>query len=122
MNTPDPCPFLMRGFVGIKQIQASGADTPYTVNELAEVVAGAMGAGAMGVPANVMLLPARSQVQHAFSSHEKARRFFGQATPTALAEGVARMAAWAQRAGARRSGVFGEIEIPRNLPPGWRQR
>jgi UDP-glucose 4-epimerase len=30
------------------QIFNVGADTPYTVNELAEVVAGAMGAGEMG--------------------------------------------------------------------------
>jgi len=34
-----------------------------------------------------------------------------------LAEGVRRMAAWAGRAGARQSGIFGQIAIPRNLPP-----
>jgi UDP-glucose 4-epimerase len=120
----DVAPVIARSIAvpeAANQIFNVGADTPYTVNELAAVVAGAMGAGAMGVPANVAHLPARNEVQHAFSSHEKARRVFGAATPTALAEGVALMAAWAQRVGARQSGVFGEIEIRRNLPPSWAQ-
>jgi UDP-glucose 4-epimerase len=93
-----------------------GADMPYTVNELAEVVARAMGSQPV-----VEKLPPRNEVQHAFSAHDKAIRVFGVATPVSLAEGVGRMAEWAKRVGARESGVFGEIEIARNLPPSWAQ-
>ena len=96
------------------QVFNVGADTPYSVNELAEVVA-----GAMGVAPEVAHLPARNEVLHAFSSHEKVRRVFGEGEPVPLAEGVRRMAAWARRAGSRQSGIFGQIEIPRNLPPSW---
>jgi UDP-glucose 4-epimerase len=92
-----------------------GAETPYTVNELAQVVA-----EAMGVPLRVEHLPARHEVQHAFSSHETARRVFGTGEPTPLAEGVRRMAEWAVRTGARRSQPFGEIEIERGMPVSWR--
>jgi UDP-glucose 4-epimerase len=96
------------------QVFNVGADTPVSVNELAEVVA-----GAMGVEANVVHLPARNEVLHAFSSHEKVRRAFGEGETVPLAEGVGRMAAWARRVGARQSSVFGGIEIARNLPPSW---
>ena len=96
------------------QVFNVGADTPYSVNELAEVVAGAMGG-----PTTIEHLPARNEVLHAFSSHEKVRRVFGEAQPVPLAEGVRRLAAWARRAGSRQSGIFGQIEIPRNLPPSW---
>jgi UDP-glucose 4-epimerase len=103
------------------QIFNVGADTPCTVNELARVVAEAMEA-----PFRVVHLPARNEVQHTYSSHDKARRVFGAADSTPLTEGVRRMAAWARRVGARQSSVFGEgetaahvIEISRNLPPSW---
>jgi UDP-glucose 4-epimerase len=36
-----------------------------------------------------------------------------------LQEGIARMAAWAQRVGARQSQRFDGIELHRNLPPSW---
>lgn len=98
------------------QIFNVGADTPHTVNELAQVVA-----AAMGVPAQVVHLPARNEVPHAFSAHARVRQVFGATAAVPLAEGVARMAAWAQRVGARPSSVFGEIEIERNLPPSWAQ-
>ncbi len=96
------------------QVFNVGADTAYTLNDLAQVVA-----GAMGVPPDVVYLPARHEVQHAYSKHDKARRVFGDASAVPLEEGVGRMATWARRVGPRRSRVFGEIEIARNLPPSW---
>jgi UDP-glucose 4-epimerase len=96
------------------QIFNIGADTPYSVNELAEVVA-----KAMGVEARIQHLDARNEVQHAFSSHEKIKQVFGEQEPVSLEEGVQRMADWAKRVGARESGTFGSIEIWRNLPPSW---
>lgn len=91
-----------------------GADTPYTVNELACVVA-----AAMGVEPQIEYLEARNEVQHAYSTHDKVRQIFGEQPQVALAEGVARMAAWAKKVGARQSSTFDEIEIARKLPHSW---
>lgn len=92
-----------------------GADTPYSVNELAQVVG-----DCFGVKPSINYLPARNEVLHAYSSHEKVRRFFPVPTPVSLAEGIERMATWARAHGPRKSSEFGEIEIERNLPPSWR--
>jgi UDP-glucose 4-epimerase len=50
-----------------------GADVPYTVNDLAEMVA-----DAMGMPYSVVHLDARNEVKIAFSDHSKAERAFGK--------------------------------------------
>ena len=91
-----------------------GADTPYTVLELAERIQ-----AALGRRTGVRHLPARNEVVDAYSSHEKARRVFGLTTQTTLDEGIRRMSAWALRVGPRPQTPFGEIEIERNLPPSW---
>ena len=97
------------------QVINIGADVPYSVNHLAEVVS-----RTLGVAPNVTHLPPRNEVVHAYSSHDKARKIFGDATPVTLEDGVERMAAWARRVGARESGTFGNIEVERNLPASWR--
>ncbi len=91
-----------------------GADTPYTVNELALRTA-----EAMGVEPEIVYLPARNEVQHAYSSHEKVRRIFGEPSSTPLQDGLLRMATWAKAVGPRTSRPFDTIEIPKNLPPSW---
>ncbi len=96
------------------QIFNVGADVPHTVNELAEVVAQAIGA-----PCQVNHLDARNEVKNAFSDHSKAERVFGQRTKTPLAEGVRAMAAWVRKHGARESCVFEDIEVSKNMPPSW---
>jgi UDP-glucose 4-epimerase len=92
-----------------------GADTPYSVNQLAAVVS-----RAFGVTPAVVHLPPRNEVVHAYSSHDKARRIFGEGRPVSLEAGIARMADWARRAGARASSTFENIEVARNLPASWR--
>jgi UDP-glucose 4-epimerase len=93
-----------------------GADRPYTVLELAKVVAEAMG----GAP-KVVHLDARKEVVHAFSSHEKVRAFFGDLMKNVPLEvGVAHMARWARKVGVRESKKFGAVEVERNMPPSWR--
>jgi UDP-glucose 4-epimerase len=94
-----------------------GADTPYTVNELATLVM-----EAMGMKGELRHLEARNEVVFAFSDHSKAARVFGAQRETTLAEGLARMTPWAKAVGARKSGTFDNIEIERNLPPSWRQQ
>jgi len=97
------------------QVFNVGADKAYSVAELAHVVAGAMGAK----PA-IKHLDARSEVVHAYSAHEKARKYFGDLIKNvSLEEGVARMAAWAKKAGARQGKPFTGVEVRKNMPPSW---
>ncbi len=91
-----------------------GADTPYTVNQLAQEIMAAYGCD---VP--LRHLPPRNEVQHAYCSHEKFQRVFGAADSTSLRDGVHRMAAWAREHGARVSQPFQNIEVRNNLPPSW---
>ena len=92
-----------------------GADKPYSVSELAQVVAKEMGA-----TTQVKHLEARNEVVHAYSAHEKVRKHFGDLIKNVpLGEGVAKMAAWAKKAGARQGKPFEGIEIRKNLPPSW---
>lgn len=92
-----------------------GADTPYTVNELAQVVA-----DAFGQSTDIRYLPMRNEVKHAYASHDKVRRVFGTSDPVSLEEGVARMAAWAREVGPRRAQRFEDVEVWLNFPEGWR--
>lgn len=94
-----------------------GADTPYTVNELATAVM-----DAMGMRGDLKHLEARNEVVFAFSDHSKVERVFGRAGETTLREGLARMAPWAKATGARKSAVFNAIEIEQGLPPSWREQ
>ncbi|MCP4669331.1 MAG: NAD-dependent epimerase/dehydratase family protein, partial [Deltaproteobacteria bacterium] len=96
------------------QVFNVGADKPYTVNYLAQVVA-----HAMGEPCRVEHLDPRIEVKHAFSSHAKAEKVFGVKAPTSLEDGVGRMVEWAKKIGARKSQEFENIEIPKNLPASW---
>lgn len=96
------------------QIFNVGADTPYTVNYLAELVA-----RTMGYECRITHLPARNEVKVAFSDHSKAERVFGTSQKKTLESGLQQMAAWVKEHGARESSIFGQIEIERNLPPSW---
>jgi UDP-glucose 4-epimerase len=92
-----------------------GADRPYTVNELAETVC-----RAMDVRPDIRRLPARLEVKHAYASHDKVRRMFGDLVRgVSLEEGVGSMAAWAREHGSRKSRDFADLEIRKNLPPSW---
>jgi len=92
-----------------------GADTPYSINTLADVVRRAMGA-----PDHpVRHLPSRNEVVDAFSDHSKVQAVFGDPGSTSLEEGVERMVRWAREAGAREPSRFSAIEITKNLPSIW---
>lgn len=93
-----------------------GADRAYTLNELAQSIA-----AAMGVEPAVVHLPPRHEVPHATSDHRKLRRVFGERRLTPLTEGLDRMAEWVKARGARQSAAFEGIEITKNLPEVWRQ-
>jgi len=91
-----------------------GADVPYTVNELAQIVA-----EAIGEKCRVVNLESRNEVKIAFSDHSRAEAIFGQRRKTSLQAGVGAMAKWVKDHGARTSSIFEAIEISKNLPPSW---
>lgn len=94
-----------------------GADRPWSVNELADLVR-----REMGVPDHpVIHHEARNEVLHAFSDHSKLDRVFGHRDHVSLPDGVRRMCEWAREHGPRATAPFAGIEIEKNLPPSWRQ-
>jgi UDP-glucose 4-epimerase len=97
-----------------RQVINIGADIPYTVKYLAEKVG-----QAFSVNSKIDFLPARKEVLHAYPDHQKAKQLFNYHNCVSLEEGIFRMAAWAQKAGARKSKEFRDIEILTNLPKGW---
>lgn len=91
-----------------------GADVPYTVNQLAEVVA-----QALGMRCDTTHLEPRNEVKVAFSDHSKAEQVFGKSRKMSLPDGVRAMAEWVRKHGARESSSFEDIEIEKNMPPIW---
>jgi UDP-glucose 4-epimerase len=92
-----------------------GADTPYTVLDLARAVAHAFDVA----EPEIEFLPARKEVVHAFSDHAKLHRVFGEEPTVPLEDGLRRMAEWARETGAREPIRFESVEVLRNLPPSW---
>ena len=92
-----------------------GADSPYSVNDLATAVQRAMGRST-----DARHLPARNEVLHAYSDHGKAQSLLGYDPSICLDDGLERMARWAWKTGPRSSESFGSIEVPDGLPPSWR--
>lgn len=96
------------------QVFNIGADTPYTVNHLAKVIS-----NAMGVELRVDYLPARHEVVHAYSSHEKVQSLLQYKPSVDLENGVERMANWVKQRGPGVPVVFENIEVRKNMPPSW---
>ena len=94
-----------------------GADTPYTVKELATIVC-----EEFDVPEALKFLDARNEVVHAHSSHEKIHKLFGHLIQDIdLRSGIRRMVADARAKGPRTGEKFGNIEVNKNMPPAWQK-
>lgn len=92
-----------------------GADQPVSVGDLAQVVA-----RALGVSPQITFLPARDEVVHAFSSHDRVRAVFGDLVRgVGLEDGVRQMAEWVRSVGARQGRPFTNIEVAAHMPPSW---
>jgi UDP-glucose 4-epimerase len=96
------------------QVFNIGADSAYSVLQLAEEVA-----AAFGEPCRVEHLPARNEVVHAFSDHSKIHRVFEPPLAIDLRTGIRRMAGWVKSRGSATPVRFSDIEIRTNLPSGW---
>jgi UDP-glucose 4-epimerase len=92
-----------------------GADQATTVLELATLIA-----AAFDTEPTIEQLPARNEVLHAFASHDKLQGVFGASESLSLADGLRRMAGWAQREGPRRTPEFRGVEVWKNFPAAWR--
>jgi UDP-glucose 4-epimerase len=91
-----------------------GADQPYTILDLAEAVS-----LCLNTEPNIINLPARKEVKHAYASHDKLERYFGKQPKTDLRDGLNAMAAWIKKVGAKDSTPFQGIEIYKHLPSSW---
>ncbi|QLH31121.1 MAG: NAD-dependent epimerase/dehydratase family protein [Cyclobacteriaceae bacterium] len=113
----DVAPYIAKSVTmeaAYNQVFNVGADTPYTVKDLATIVL-----KEFGVNADIRHLEARMEVVHAHSDHKKIKSVFGEKPAISLQEGIKRMAKWAKGVGARKSIEFDNIEIEKNLPQGW---
>lgn len=94
-----------------------GADTPYTVKELATLVC-----DAFSVTEQIESLDARNEVVHAYSSHDKVHKYFGHMINNiTLKEGIHRMVADAKSKGPRQGEKFKNIEVEKNMPIAWKK-
>ncbi len=94
-----------------------GADTPYSVKELATLVC-----DSFGVKEQIDFLEARNEVVHAYSSHDKVHKYFGHMIKNiTLKEGIERMTDDAKAKGPRQGDKFKNIEVERNMPPAWKK-
>lgn len=106
----------------VKKIQAYnqvfniGADEPVSVNDLAITVA-----KEFNVQPKINYLSARREVAHAYSDHSKVLNVLKYSTKYTLEEGIHVMAEWVKKVGARKSKIFDQIEIIKNLPESWRE-
>jgi UDP-glucose 4-epimerase len=93
-----------------------GADKPYTINELVNVVG-----DAFGIKPKTKYFEARNEIAHAYSTHDKAAHVFGDLMQNVgLETGIGKMAEWVKIAGAKNTPRFKNIEIMENLPDAWK--
>ncbi len=92
-----------------------GADESTTVNELARMVA-----RAMGKEPRIRHLEARKEVLHAVADHSRVADVFGYRAKWTLDRGLKQMAEWALRVGPREPSRRADVEIAKHLPPSWR--
>ena len=91
-----------------------GADESTTVNELAALVA-----NAMGKEPRVTHLEARKEVLHAVADHSRVEEVFGYRAGWTLERGLRQMAEWALGVGPREPSRRADVEVSRNLPRSW---
>jgi UDP-glucose 4-epimerase len=96
------------------QIFNVGADESTTVNELAALVA-----KAMGREPRITHLEARQEVLHAVADHVRVAEVFGYRATWTLDRGLKQMAEWALGVGPREPSRRADVEVSRNLPRSW---
>ncbi len=116
----DVAPYIAQSVLNqqaYNQVFNIGGGKNYTINELAKAVM-----IAIQQQGEIVYLPARNEVKHAYADHQKIHRFFNISpkNTTDLAMGLSKMAKWVQQHGARQTKAFEDIEIHQQLPANWR--
>jgi len=97
------------------QVFNIGGDKEYTVLDIAKMVCAATGA-----PENVNFLPARKEAKHAFSNHEKLRKYFTEPSSKTVEETIAEMVDEARKQDMNPMQELPPIEINKNIPDVWK--
>jgi UDP-glucose 4-epimerase len=114
----DVAPLIARSIevpAAMNQVFNVGADESTTVNELATLVA-----KAMGKTVQIRHLEARKEVLHAVADHSRVAHVFDYRAKWSLEDGLKRMAEWALKSGPREPSRRSDIEVWKNLPNSWR--
>src|SRR5437762_4639339 len=114
----DVAPLIARSIevpAAVNQVFNVGADESTTVNELATLVAKAMGKQPI-----IKHLEARKEVLHAVADHSKVARVFDYKAKWSLEDGLKKMAEWALSTGPREPSRRSDIEVWKNLPASWK--
>jgi UDP-glucose 4-epimerase len=99
------------------QVFNVGADRPVSVLELANVIG-----RKFKVEPKIRFLEARNEVLHAYSSHDKVRKFFGDLiSGVELESGIEQMMQWARKTGPKSGKRFTGVEIEKNMPLSWKK-
>ncbi len=93
-----------------------GADTPYTIIDLAGLIT-----DLMNVNLKIKFLLPRHEVVHAFCDQTKAKKIFKIIKSTNIKDGLRKMALWAKEVGPRFPKKFSQIELSQNMPPIWKK-
>ncbi len=96
------------------QVFNIGADKAYTINELADMVI-----HIMGKDTKKEYLDFRHEAVHAYSDHNKLKKFFNFKESVSLEDGLSKMARWVKKVGVRQTKKFENIEILKNIPKSW---
>jgi UDP-glucose 4-epimerase len=97
------------------QVFNVGADTPYSLNVLAQEVSSSMSA-----KPKIVYLDARKEVEHAVSDHSKVKCFFQAPAPVDLRSGLLKMVTWVKAQGKLFSPIeFEAVEVLKDMPTSW---
>lgn len=99
------------------QIFNIGSDRPTSLNQLVTVLQ-----QVTNVAKEVIHLPERNEITHAYADHSKLREVFGaNASEVSFKEGIESMWKWVQVHGAQETSNFASIELTKNLPASWKK-
>jgi len=93
-----------------------GSDKVYTILELSQKIAKAMGA-----EPRVKFFPPRNEVTHAFSDHSEFRSVFNITEEVDLDTGIRQMIDWVKNIGPKETKKFKNIELTKNMPLSWQK-
>lgn len=92
-----------------------GHDTPYSIIDLAHLVA-----KTMKVKAKIIFLPERKEVKYAFADHQKLKKVFNIKYTVPLEKGLNNMVQWLKKIKVKKISNLLTLEIPYNLPSSWK--